>query len=153
MVTVFRTLWLWVQTRRHSIYPFSSHRNNSPDSSRGYDLNLEPPLCGCNSITDQPWRASVLGCSRSCPYGLESGDLNKLVPGPNGKAAKNVPCPDCLEKMFRLLNKDIQELQQKAGKPGCVVECTTIGFADDAAAVGLGLLSRTICTFLGLARG
>jgi len=74
------------------------------------------------------------------PYGLESGDLNKFVPGPNGETAKNVPCPDCLEKMFRLLHKDIQELQQKAGKPGRVVVCTTIGFADDAAAVGLGLL-------------
>ena len=73
------------------------------------------------------------------PHGFESGDLNKLVPGPNGETAKNVPCPDCLEKMYRVLQKDILEAQQKAGKPGCVVVCSTIGFADDAAAVGVGL--------------
>ena len=35
-------------------------------------------------------------------YGLESGDLNRLVPGPNGETAKNVPCPDCLEKMLTI---------------------------------------------------
>jgi RHS repeat-associated protein len=87
------------------------------------------------------------------PYGLESGDLNRLVPGPNGETAKNVPCPDCLEKMFKLLQKDIQEMQQKAGKPGCVVVCSTIGFADDAAAGGLALWSRRIRTFLGGATG
>ena len=87
------------------------------------------------------------------PYGLESGDLNRLVPGPNGETAKNVPCPDCLEKMFKLLQKDIQELQQKAGKPGCVVVCSTIGFADDAAAGGLALWSRRIRNFLGGATG
>jgi RHS repeat-associated protein len=87
------------------------------------------------------------------PYGLESGDLNRLVPGPNGETAKNVPCPGCLDKMFKLLQKDIQDLQQQAGKPGCVVVCTTIGFADDAAAGGLALLSRRIRTFFAGASG
>jgi RHS repeat-associated protein len=87
------------------------------------------------------------------PYGLESGDLNRLVPGPNGETAKNVPCPGCLDKMFKLLQKDIQEMQQKAGKPGCVVACSTIGLADDAAAGGLALWSRRIRTFLGGATG
>jgi RHS repeat-associated protein len=86
-------------------------------------------------------------------YGLESGNLNKSVPGPNGETAQNVPCPDCLDKMLKLLQKDIQEMQQKAGKPGCVVVCSTVGFADDAVAGGLALWSRRIRTFLGGATG
>ncbi len=44
-------------------------------------------------------------------------------------------------------------MQQKAGKPGCVVVCSTIGFAAAAAAGGLALWSRRIRTFLAGATG
>jgi hypothetical protein len=67
------------------------------------------------------------------PLGLESGDLNKLVPGPDGETAKNIPCPDCLAKMYRELEKELSDVQRTLGKPGCVATCSIWGFGDDAA--------------------
>lgn len=87
------------------------------------------------------------------PQGLESGDLNRLVPGPNGEIAKNVPCPGCMDKMLPELQDELRRTQQVLGKPGCVVECSVLGFADDAAAVGLGLFSKTVRAFLTGATG
>ena len=80
------------------------------------------------------------------PHGLESGNLNTLVPGPNGEIATNAPCPRCIDRT-------LQEIQKMLGKPGCVAECAILGFADDVPAVGVGLLSKTVRAWLRGAGG
>jgi RHS repeat-associated protein len=81
------------------------------------------------------------------PFGLETGNLNNTVSGPNGETAGNKPCPECLKNTMHQLEQDL-------GKPGCVLKCGIIwGPFDDIAIGSVALLSKTVRAALMSATG